>query len=125
MFGGGMRQVGVLAAAGLVALRRGFAHLAADHENARWLAAEVAALPGIELDPETVETNIVIFEVGAAFFGGRTADPAPAPALVARTRERDLLAVSLSPTSVRFVTHRDVPRPKIERAAEILRSLAS
>jgi threonine aldolase len=125
MFGGGMRQVGVLAAAGLVALRRGFAHLAADHENARWLAQEVAALPGIELDPETVETNIVIFEVGAAFFGGRTPDPAPAPALVARAREKDLLAVPLSPTSVRFVTHRDVPRPKIERAAEILRSLAS
>ncbi len=125
MFGGGMRQVGVLAAAGLVALRRGFDHLAADHDNARWLAAETAALPGIVLDPETVETNIVIFEIGPAFFGGRTPDRGPAPELVARAAEQGLLAVPLSPTTVRFVTHRDVPRPKIERAAAVLRELAA
>jgi len=128
MFGGGMRQVGVLAAAGLVALERGPDHLAADHANARRLADVLAELPGIDLDPATVETNIVIFAVSADFFAGDAGDlgdAGPGPTLVARGREKGLLAVPLSPTSVRFVTHRDVPRPKIDRAVEILRGLAA
>src|SRR5262249_4195139 len=58
MFGGGMRQAGVLAAAGLVALRKGPAHLPEDHENAQLLARAVAALPGVALDLSAVRTNI-------------------------------------------------------------------
>jgi len=129
MFGGGMRQVGVLAAAGRVALAAvadgGAGHLAADHENARWLAGELAALPGIELDAATVETNILIFRVTPAFFGGAEPQPGTAAAFVAAAAQQDVLAVPISPTDVRLVTHRDVPRPKVERAAAVFRRLAA
>lgn len=133
-FGGGMRQVGVLAAAARVALEQGSENLAADHANAAWLAGVLAELPGIDIDLATVETNILIFRVTDAFFGGEAGDLAseggleseggPGPALVACLAEHDVLAVPLAPDTVRFVTHRDVPRPKIERAAEALRALA-
>ena len=114
MFGGAMRQVGVLAAAGRVALARGPENLAADHANARWLAEELAALPGVELDPATVETNIVIFRVTAE--GG-------AAGFVARAAEGGVLAVPISHQQVRLVTHRDVARGSVERAAEVFRQM--
>jgi threonine aldolase len=114
MFGGGMRQVGVLAAAGRVALARGPENLDADHENARWLAEELAAMPGIDLDPATVETNIVIFRVAGE--GG-------AHRFVERAAERGVLAVPISADAVRLVTHRDVPRRKVERAAAVFREM--
>ncbi len=63
MFGGGMRQVGILAAAGLIALRKGPARLPEDHENAARLAHALAEMPGVDLDPATVQTNIVIFRL--------------------------------------------------------------
>jgi threonine aldolase len=128
MFGGGMRQVGVLAAAGRVALAvvaAGGGQLAADHENARWLAGELAALRGIELDAATVETNILIFRVTSAFFAGSEPPAGSAAAFVATAAEQDVLAVPISPTEVRLVTHRDVPRPKVERAAAVFRRLAA
>ena len=75
MLGGGMRQVGVLAAAGLVALRKGPARLAEDHANAGRLARAVAELPGVELDLATVRTNIVIFRLTPRFFGGECRRP--------------------------------------------------
>lgn len=123
-FGGGMRQVGVLAAAARVALARGGEDLAADHANAAYLAAVLAELPGIDLDPATVETNILIFGVRPAFFGKDEIPGGPAPALVAAAAEHGILAVPLAPDTVRFVTHRDVPRAKAERAAAVLRRLA-
>jgi len=125
-FGGGMRQVGVLAAAARVALQRGADNLSADHANATWLAGVLAELPGIDVDLATVESNIVIFKVGEEFFGGEGStktDGGPGPALVARCAEHGVLAVPLAPDTVRFVTHRDVPRAKIERAAAVLREL--
>src|SRR5215470_15711678 len=63
MLGGGMRQAGVLAAAGLVALEKGPGRLQIDHENAKVLARELASIPGIAVDPAKVQTNIVIFDL--------------------------------------------------------------
>jgi threonine aldolase len=102
LLGGGMRQAGVLAAAGLVALEESPAKLAADHENARLLAEAVG------LDPATVQTNIVIFEI--------TSDPA---AFIARLKEEGILASAIGGKRIRFVTHYDVTRTDCEKAARV------
>ena len=113
MFGGAMRQVGVIAAAGLIALRKGPARLAGDHENAARLARALAELPGIELNPASVQTNIVIFRVTQG----------TAQALVARLKESGILTVAIAADKVRFVTHRDVSRAQIDQAIETIRGL--
>ena len=115
MFGGGMRQVGILAAAGLIALRKGPARLAEDHENASRLAHALAGMRGIDLDPATVRTNIVIFRLTS---GG-------AMAFLERLRGEGILAVPVSQDKVRFVTHRDVGREQIDQAIERLQRLAA
>jgi threonine aldolase len=124
MFGGGMRQVGVLAAAGLVALREGPARLPADHDNARLLAGALAELPGIEIDPATVESNIVIFRVTDGFFPGEAPVADLAGKLLERLREAGVLGVPVSRDRLRLVTHRDAPRAAVETAIERLRALA-
>ena len=111
LLGGGMRQAGILAAAGLLALRRGFDHLAEDHANARRLAAALAELPGVDIDPAAVETNIVMARVA-----GRR-DRAPAVAFEAAARSAGVWGAAMGPDRVRFVTHRDAPRPLVEEAA--------
>jgi threonine aldolase len=117
LLGGGMRQAGVLAAAGLVALEETPPRLAEDHANARRLAEGVAELPGVRVDPEGVRTNIVIFDVSAA---GLAADE-----ICARLRaERGVLASAFG-TSIRMVTHYDVARAGIERALEGMREVVS
>jgi len=124
MFGGGMRQVGVLAAAGLVALRQGPARLAEDHRNAAWLAGEIAGLSGLTLDPRTVETNIVIFGVRPELFRGEA--PASTSAeLLSRLRAQGVLGTPVDAERVRFVTHRDVSRAQVEQAVAVLRRLAA
>lgn len=124
MLGGGMRQVGVLAAAGLVALRQGPALLPVDHANAARLAVALAELPGVELDPRQVRTNIVIFGVTSDFFGGATPPAGTAEAFLERARARGVLGAAVTRHRVRFVTHRDVPRPAIEAAIERLARMA-
>jgi threonine aldolase len=109
--GGGMRQAGVLAAAGLIALEEGPALLAEDHRNARVLADAVAAEPKLKIDLEGVQTNIVIFSLKN---GG------DAPALTAALKAKGVLSSAIGPHAVRFVTHRDVDRAACERAAVIL-----
>ena len=104
LFGGGMRQVGVLAAAALVSLSNRV-RLADDHANAKRLALGLAEA-GARIDPEAVETNIVLFDV---------ADAAP---FVAALKERGVLAASVSATTVRLVTHLDVTARDIGRALE-------
>jgi threonine aldolase len=117
MLGGGMRQAGILAAAGLLALRRGFGHLGADHANARRLAEALAELPGVAIDPAAVATNIVIFAVAPS---PGIVGPA-APAFVERARAAGVLGVPIGGDHVRFVTHRDAPLAAVERAVERLR----
>jgi threonine aldolase len=105
--GGGMRQAGVLAAAGLIALTESPRRLHEDHENARLLAEAVAAVPGVEIDMTTVQTNIVIFALangGAAEF-------------VAALKERGVASSAIGTHQVRFVTHCDVSREQCEQAA--------
>jgi threonine aldolase len=115
MFGGGMRQVGILAAAGLIALRKGPARLAEDHENASRLAHALAGMRGIDLDPATVRTNIVIFRLTS---GG-------AMAFLERLRGEGILAVPVSQDKIRFVTHRDVSREQVDQAIERLQRLTA
>jgi threonine aldolase len=115
MLGGGMRQVGVLAAAGLVALENGPKRLHEDHENARLLANQLASIKGITLNPAKVQTNIVIFDV-------KKSGSASGSVLKALA-ERGVLAVPVDNDRVRMVTHLDVNRRDIERAAHIVREV--
>jgi threonine aldolase len=112
MFGGAMRQAGVLAAAGLYALDRHVARLAADHANARLIAERLATSPRIRIDLATAQTNILVFELAP--------DAPDAPTIVARARERGLLIFDFGPRTVRAVTHLDVTREQCAQAAEIL-----
>ncbi len=107
--GGGMRQVGVLAAAGLIALEEGPKRLAEDHANARLLAEAVAEMPGVEIDLADVETNIVIFKLA----GGDAAG------FVAELKRKGVIASAIGPDAVRLVTHCDVSREDCVRAAEV------
>jgi len=108
LLGGGMRQAGVLAAAGLVALETLVPRLAEDHANARLLGEAYARGRGVRLAP--VETNIVV-----GVLEGRTA-----PDAVAALREQGVLATAMDAQTLRFTTHRDVSRADCERAAELI-----
>jgi threonine aldolase len=111
--GGALRQSGVLAAAGLYALEHNVERLAEDHANARVLAEAIAALPGVQIEPDTVETNIVIFDVSDS--------PLSAPEIAARTlRDHGVRLCPLSPTTIRVVTHLDVSRAGIDAALEAM-----
>ena len=107
-----MRQAGVLAAAGLVALEKGPKRLQIDHDNAKVLANALAAVPGITLDPKKVHTNIVIFDLKKSGWSSGNFLPALA--------KRGVLAVPVDSDKVRMVTHLDVDRPQVEKAAVIV-----
>jgi len=111
--GGGMRQAGVLAAAGLLALETGPQKLHADHENARRIGAALAELPGVTVTQP--ETNIVFFDVAGT---GRTAVD-----VVAEFKAAGVLMNAMGPTAVRAVTHYDVSRADCDKAMEIVRSI--
>lgn len=109
--GGGMRQAGILAAAGLIALEEGPALLAEDHANARRIAEALAGCAGVEVDLASVETNIVIFTLR---------DGGDAPAFVAAMKTAGVLASAIGPHQVRLVTHSQVSREACDRVAELL-----
>jgi threonine aldolase len=109
--GGGMRQAGVLAAAGLIALERMPARLHQDHANARLLAEALSNLENVVINLKTVETNIVIFRVT----GGLSAKQ-----IVERLKVRGILTSTLGPDMIRLVTHYDVDRAACVTAAEVL-----
>ncbi|MEI7769569.1 MAG: low-specificity L-threonine aldolase [Chloroflexales bacterium] len=113
LLGGGMRQAGVIAAAGVVALREMVGRLAEDHANARALAAGLAALPGLSVDMGRVQSNIVRFELDAGPLG--VAD------LLARLRERGVLVGGMGGSTLRAVTHYGVGAADIDRAVRALR----
>ncbi|HTU47810.1 MAG TPA: GntG family PLP-dependent aldolase [Bryobacteraceae bacterium] len=115
--GGGMRQAGVLAAAGLIALDESPARLHQDHENAHYLALRLAEVPGIEIDPADVATNIVIFDISG--LGMSTQE------FSQRLRSRGVLANGIDRTHMRVVTHVDVDRADCEHAARVLAEAAS
>lgn len=116
MFGGGMRQVGVIAAAGIVALEKMVARLEEDHANARFLAKELAQISGINIDPEKVQTNIVAFDTSGT--GLSVTDCS------AKLKQRGVLANGIDNNrALRMVTHKDVSRSEIETALEALRNV--
>jgi threonine aldolase len=112
LLGGGMRQAGVLAAAGLIALEETPKHLHRDHENARHLAEGLSRIPGITIDPKNVVTNILIFDVGGT---GRSAAD-----IVAELGKRNVLCGATGKSTIRMVTHYDVDRAAIDRALAII-----
>jgi len=107
--GGAMRQAGIIAAGGIFALRHHVSRLAEDHSNARRLAEGLANLPGVALDPASVETNIVLFELNGAL---------DAAQVVAALRARGVRMLAMGPRTIRAVTHLDVTASQIERALE-------
>jgi threonine aldolase len=117
MFGGGMRQAGVIAAAGLIALEESPGRLHVDHENAQALAKGIAAMPGLKIDSAKVKTNIVIFDCEAT---GKNAVE-----LCDLLWEKGIWALDTATYSVRFVTHCDVDRAGCERALEILQEVVT
>jgi len=109
--GGGMRQVGVLAAAGLIALEKMPARLHEDHANARLLAEALSQIESVDIEVDTVETNIVIFKLRGEL---------TATELVNRLKSRGILASTLGPSMIRLVTHHDVSRDDCVKASEAL-----
>jgi len=117
MFGGGMRQAGILAAAGIYALEHNISRLKEDHDKAKKLARALHTLEGVTINPEQVETNIVIFDVAET---GRDAQ-----AVIDHLTQHGVLMSSRSQTQIRAVTHLDVSHDDIDQASDILRRVLS
>jgi threonine aldolase len=118
MWGGGMRQVGILAAAGLYAIEHHVQRLATDHGHAKRLAEALNQLPGISVDMEATQTNIVIADCGTC---GKSAF-----LVMDELAKQGLLSIAMSPTRLRLVTHLDVSSDQVDQAIAILhRTLAS
>jgi len=115
--GGGMRQAGVLAAAGLIALEEHPRFLAVDHANARFAAETLARIAGIKIDPTSVATNIVIFDVSGT--GLSTSE------FSGRLRSRSVLINGINAREMRIVTHHDVDRPGCAKALEAIEQVAA
>ena len=116
MLGGGMRQAGVIAAAGIVSLERMVNRLAEDHANARTLAEGIARLPGLRVDLASVQTNIVILAVERA--GGAAGSTVATTDLVKGCAARKVKIHAIGPTSIRCVTHKDVDAEDIGRTLD-------
>jgi threonine aldolase len=116
LFGGGMRQAGIIAAGALFALEHHVERLAEDHANAKLLADVVRQCPGLKLTPEQIETNIVIFDI----------DPklGTAEQFAARLEAAGVLTYDIRVQSIRAVTHLDVSRKQVEEAAGVIRRVA-
>jgi threonine aldolase len=115
--GGGMRQAGILAAAGLIALEQGPARLHEDHAAARLFAEGVAGIPGIKIDLAAVQTNIVIFDVSGT---GKTSTE-----IAAALKSHGVLAGTVNPRTIRFVTHLNVSRTNCEYVLHSLRTICA
>jgi len=111
MYGGGMRQAGILAAAGIYALENNIQRLGEDHKNARLFAERVSKIPGIEIDMETVQTNIVVMNIA-----GLGLDSLRAMEML---KKSGLLVVIFGPQKIRAVTHLDVDEQDVLEAARI------
>ncbi|HEX7071171.1 MAG TPA: GntG family PLP-dependent aldolase [Rhodothermales bacterium] len=113
LFGGGMRQIGFLAAAGLYAIEHHRERLAEDHANAKRLAEGLAECPVFRLDPAAVETNIVMFDVAGE----------PVATVLGKLREEGVLMVPFGPSTIRATTHLDVGSGDVDRVLATVRRL--
>ena len=118
LFGGGMRQAGVLAAAALLGLEDERGRLTEDHARLAGLARDLAAVRGVSLDPAAFPTNILIADLDPRVFGAATD-------ALARLRERGVLAGAAGGNAVRLVTHADVGDADVERCVAAFRELAA
>ena len=109
--GGGMRQVGILAAAGIYALKNNYKRLKEDHENAKFLAQRLSEIDGLEIDMETVQTNLVVIDIRNSGLS--------VPEAVERLKEKKVLVVPFGKTLIRAVTHLDVNRKDLEMGVEV------
>jgi threonine aldolase len=110
MFGGGMRQAGILAAAGIYALDHHLEKLKATHDQAKRLARFLSGIKGVSIDPAEVETNIVIFDVSKS--------PKKPVQIAGELRTRGVLILLMGKTAIRLVTHIDISDAGIEQAME-------
>jgi len=115
--GGGMRQAGVLAAAGLIALEEGPKRLHEDHENARLLAEGLAQVPGISIDPRTVQSNILIADVAGTGMSSTE--------ISGKLAEHGVRANGVNPQTMRFVTHLDVSREQCKTALRAIEQVCA
>ncbi len=113
VFGGGMRQAGFFAAAGIYALQNNIVRLAEDHEHAKKIAAAISKKDFVQ-QVLPVETNIIIFELTGKF---------TAPELVSRLKEKDILGYAIAPNRVRLVVHLDISKEMTERTVHIFAQL--
>ncbi len=115
MFGGGMRQVGIIAAAGIYAIENNFNRLIDDHRNAKALAQGLSEIPKISVDLESVQTNIVVIDIKKS--GMKVND------LLEKLKEKGVLAVPFGKDQIRCVTHLDVDRGDVYRAIEVFKEV--
>jgi threonine aldolase len=115
MFGGGMRQVGIIAAAGIYALDHHFERLKEDHQNAKRLAVSLKEFKGVSIDPRHVETNIVIFDVANTRM--------TALQVAEMMKKESILIHAIGKTQIRLVTHLDVTAEDIEKALKAFRKV--
>jgi threonine aldolase len=115
--GGGMRQAGILAAAGLIALEQGPKRLHEDHANAKFIAGKLAKVRGIRIDATNVQTNILVFDIRGT--GMTTAE------FSRRLAEKNVLANGINPELMRFVTHLDVDRAACEHAVRAIEEICA
>jgi threonine aldolase len=115
IFGGGMRQVGILAAGALFALDHNFERLKEDHDKAKWLANELSTIPGIHLDRDDVQTNIIIFNING---GSESAEN-----LLSKLKANGILISEMGNSTLRAVTHLDVSMEQIKRASATIKSI--
>jgi len=113
--GGGMRQAGILAAAGLIALEKMPLRLHEDHANAQLLAQGLAGIGGIKIDPKKVQTNILVFNITGTRMN--TAD------FSRKLAEKNVLAAGIDPENMRFATHMDVSRDDCHKTLEVVRGI--
>jgi threonine aldolase len=125
MFGGAMRQSGIIAAAAIHALDHHVERLATDHANAQRLARGLVGLPGLVLDPRSVQTNMVFFELDPSRTASAGALPATAVAFCASLEERGVRMIPMGPRRVRSVTHLDVGTDDIDEAVRVVREMAT
>jgi len=117
MVGGGMRQIGILAAAGLYALEHNISRLKQDHDHAKVLARALHTMKGITINPDEVETNIVIFDV--------TGTGMDAFEVVDRIKEQGVLLLPIAQTRIRAVTHLDINEEDINQAIDAISRVLS
>jgi threonine aldolase len=115
LLGGGMRQAGIIAAPGIIALEEMIDRLEEDHKNARLLAEGISKIEGIQIDLNRVQTNIVCFDVGNLELSAET--------FVMKLKENGVLALPLTEKKVRMVTHRGIESKDIEKSIEVIENV--